>query len=171
MLLEHSQLDRDRQRVEGMISAFSNAQTAFGVIQGQIPAYQALLDFLAAFDQLTPLLQKQDYGGALALYAQLEQKMQALTSAMSRPNIPPDFTKGVDLVKALVDDFKPVLQAVAAGDYDRAQSLEGKVNQDIGALNAYQPSSMDTYETNLLRPYRDAYNAGMRRAGFTVSGS
>jgi hypothetical protein len=171
MLLEQGRLGSDRRRVEGMTSAFSNARTALGIIQGQLPAYEALLDFLTAFDQLTPLLQKQDYSGALALYGQMDAKMQALTASMSRANIPPDFTKGVGLIKALVDDFRPVLQAIASGDYATAQSQQPNVDQDIGALNAWQPTGMDAYETNLLRPYRDAYVAGIKKAGFTVSGS
>jgi hypothetical protein len=170
LLPERSRLASDRDRVAGMASAFTNAKTAFKILQTQIPVFQALVDVVDGFNSLQPYIDKDDWQGALNVLTQLDPKLQSLVTAASGANIPPEFTNGVKLLKQLADDFKKFLQAVVASDFSTAQSLSATLNNDVKALDNFNPSGMDTYEDNLLKPYKDAYEAGLRKAGFTVTG-
>jgi soluble cytochrome b562 len=170
LLPERSRLAADRERVSGMVSAFTNAKTAFKILRDQIPVLQAFVDVIEGFDALAPFVDKEDWQGALNALNQLSPKLQTLVTAASGPNVPPDFTNGVKLIKQLADDFKSFLQAVVGNDLATARSLSPKLDADIKALDQFDPSGIEAYEDNLLKPYKDAYEGGMKKAGFTVTG-
>ena len=170
LIPEKQQLARDRERVEGMISAFSSAKSAFGILHGQMTAYEALLDVIAQFDTINTFLDKGDFSGALGAFGQLDQKMQALLTAAGGKNIPPQMGVFVTALKTLVDDLKKFVQAAQAGDVGTVQSLSAKIESEAKGLGNFDTTAMDTYEDNLLKPYKDAYEGGMKKAGFTVTG-
>ena len=170
LLPQRQQLARDQSRTEAVISAFNSASSLFKIEQGQLTAFQSLVDVVEQFDNISGFIDRQDAAGALAGYPPLEQKLQALVSAASAPNVPPQFTAGVNLLKSLGDDLKRLLQAIQANDAATEQTLALKIEAEANALGSFDSSGMDTYEEALLKPYRDAYESGMKKAGFTLSG-
>lgn len=170
LLPEKSRLDRDRERVAGMVSAFNNAKSAFNILQGQIPVIQSLVDVVDGFNSLQPFIDKQDWQGALNVMNQLDPKLQSLVTAASGSNIPPDFSNGVKVLKKFGDDFKRFLQAVVSNDFATAEGMSSTLDADVKGLDSFNASGIDTYEDNLLKPYKDAYEAGLKKAGFTVTG-
>jgi hypothetical protein len=170
VLPERSKLAADRERVAGMISAFTNAKTGFKILQTLVPVMQAMIDVVEGLNALKPLLNNQDWQGAINVLNQVNPKLQNLLTLANGPNLPPEFALSVKLLNRFADDFKSLLQAIVAKDFATAQSLAPRVDADEKALNLVDLSGMDAYEDNLLKPYRDAYEAGLRKAGFTVTG-
>jgi hypothetical protein len=170
LLPEKSRLAADRDRVAGMVSAFNNARSAFKILQDQLPVIQSLVDVIDGFNSLQPFIDKQDWQGALNVMNQLDPKLQSLVTTAGAANIPPDFANGVKLLKKFADDFKRFLQAVVSNDFGTAEGLSSTLDADVKALDSFNPSGMDAYEDNLLKPYKDAYEAGLKKAGFTVTG-
>lgn len=169
----HGQMNSQRTRVEGVISAFVSAQQLFAVTRVQIQGTSALFDAVIAFNALEPYLTRQDAAGALALYPALEQKLTAAAQATQGPNVPPQLRQVVGALTTLATDMKALLTAMQAQDFDALQAAASRMEANGSALSS-QLSSADveqavaTFEQTLLKPYVDRYNAGMKAAGITV---
>jgi hypothetical protein len=168
MWAQASQLAAERERVEAMISAFDSASGYLRIVQAQLRTVSSMLDAVAAFEAMSSFLERQDIAGALNRYPELEKKLQMTAELARAPGTPPQFQAEVNSLQTLVLDLKAILQAAQANDFDRLQSLQPKLDADAKALEAFDQKGFDDYETALAKPYRDRFEAGVRKAGFQL---
>jgi hypothetical protein len=161
-------LDRERARTEALLSALQAEDAAMGIEVDQMHAVSATLD---AEDTLNDLvvnhLGNQDIPGALALFPTLNTKLQTAEQATSGQNIPPQTHQVVTNMQSLSTDLNGFVQADQRGDLDTMLNLEPKIENDANALQNFDSAGLDTYEQNLLQPYENQFNAGVRAAGFS----
>jgi hypothetical protein len=66
----------------------------------------------------------------------------------------------------MTDDLRVLLQGVEYRNVVVVQEMLPKITADESALSGDDMSDMGPFEQNLLQPYIDGYNSGMRAAGF-----
>jgi hypothetical protein len=72
------------------------------------------------------------------------------------------------LMNTMTTDLKGLIQSLQSNDVSAIEASASKVGTDADALQALDTSQIDSFETNLLKPYVDSYDANMKKAGFTI---
>jgi hypothetical protein len=161
-----SQLANEQRRVEALLAGLKSARSGIGIIAGQAAAFVALFDLVESLEQLVPYLNSRDLNGLLAHYPNVDQRMQALVAAVSGSSFSPHFVSAVNHMKTMTDDLRVLLQGVEYRNVVVVQEMLPKIKADESALSGDDMSDMGPFEQNLLQPYIDGYNSGMRAAGF-----
>jgi hypothetical protein len=163
---DRSKFAHDQRRVAALLEALQSARSGMRIIQGQVTTYVALFDVLDGYVALVPYLDSQDVNGALAHYSTLDQNMQVLVASTNSAKFSPHFIVAVNHLKALTADLETLLAAIQYRNAGVFQVLRPKVKADADALSSDNVSDMALFEQNLLVPYIDGYNSGVKAAGF-----
>jgi hypothetical protein len=163
---DKSELADQRGRVEALITGLNSASSGIGIIEAQAAALVALLDVFDSMYTIAPYIARRDANGALTHYSTLDQNMQILIAAIGGAKVSPEFVKSVDDLKVLIGDFKQLLEAVQYRNVGLVDSTLPKVQADITTADNDHILDWNSFERNLLQPYVDRYNSGVKAAGF-----
>jgi hypothetical protein len=163
---DRSKFASDQRRVAALLGGLQSARSGIGIIQGQVTAYVALFDVLDGYVALVPYIDSQDVNGALTHYSTLDQNMQVLVASTNSAKFSPHFNVAVNHLKSLTADLETLLEAIQYRNAGLFQAVRPKVKADADALTGDNLSDMVLFERNLLVPYIDGYNSGVKAAGF-----
>jgi hypothetical protein len=163
---ERGSLDKERSRVDAVVTAFLAARAVLQIGGDQMRALSSIFD---AESVLLGTIQQQDVARALAAYPQVESKVQQAVTLSKALNVPPQIQALATSMGTLAADFKQFLQAQQSKNFNALQRSAAKVQADADGF-AFDDKGFNAYETNLFKPYQDRYNQALRQAGFTVTG-
>jgi hypothetical protein len=108
--------------------------------------------------------------GALALYPQVDGKVQAAVALSGGMYIPPQMLTPTNTLMTLAADFKQVIQAAQKKDLKAIQALQPAIGAEANALGHYDQQGLDSYEVHLFQPFQERYRQALKQAGFTLTG-
>lgn len=161
-------LDKERARVESIITAFTAGGEGLQVLKDQMVFASAAFDVEGALAALIPVLTKGDVNGALSMYAPLDSKIPQAITLSKGPNIPPQLQTLMTQLATLAADLKQFLQAAQARNASEVQRLQPKIEQDARALQNFDERGLNAYEDQLFKSYADRYKQGMTQAGIKL---
>jgi hypothetical protein len=167
--LSRIQYAGDEKRVEAMISAFGAAGGELVILHTQIDYFAKLADALDAFQIVTVKADGNDVQGALDGYTRLNPAMQAVVGAAGDPDIAPQFKHLTSGMKTVVGDYKTALIAMQSKDSTATKAALDQLQSAIDSIGAFDETGFETWEQNLLQPYRTQYATGIKDAGFTLT--
>lgn len=165
-----SQLNDDQRRVEAAALAFESADKFLSTVDNQMRCFTTTLAALVEFDNVTRFVQARDFSGGLALVPQLRQQVQDAATLARGDNIPPQLKALADVLTRAVDHLNQALAALQKNDGATAAAMASALQADgRAAADTYDQAAFDAFEHKVLDPYKSAYEAQMRKAGFVVT--
>jgi len=168
VVTQRTALDRERARVESMITAFTAGGDGLRVMQDQMVFYSMVFDVEGAMAAIVPVLTKGDFKGALSMYGPIDSKIPQAVTLSKGPHIPPQLQTLMTGLATFAADLKQFLVAAQANDVSGAQRLLPALERDATALESLDEQGLKAYEDQLFKPYADRYKQGMAQAGFTL---
>lgn len=162
-------MERDRERLEAVTTAFTAADAALSVADDQLQFNMALVAATEMFDQVGAKLNADDVAGTLALYGQLDTAVQQVVELAKSASIPEQLRILATALQSTAADVKKVVQAVQAKDLRTATALEPKLDSDEKALNTFDENAAKAQAAQIFQPYRARYETALRAAGFRVA--
>ena len=163
-------LDQERGRVDSVVTGVSVAGEFLRVAGDQMRFTSSMLDAEIALVGVVALVQQQNMAGALALYPQVDGKVQAAVALSGGMYIPPQMLTPTNTLMTLAADFKQVIQAAQRKDLKTIQSLQPAIGAEANALGHYDQQGLDSYEVHLFQPFQERYRQALKQAGFTLTG-
>jgi hypothetical protein len=170
VLSQRGPLDQERGRVDSVVTGFSVAGEFLRVAEDQMRFTSSMLDAEIALVGVVGLVQQQNMAGALALYPQVDGKVQQAVALSDGMYIPPQMLTPTNTLLALAADFKQVIQAAQRKDLKTIQALQPQISAEANALGHYDQQGLDSYEASLFKPYQERYRQALKQAGFTLTG-
>jgi hypothetical protein len=164
---QRGSLDKERARVDSVVTAFSAAHDYFQLAGDQMRFNSSMLD---AEMVLLGAIQEKDLTRALAAYANVDSKVQHAVTLSKGPNIAPAMQTLMGALATLAADFKQLLQAAHAGNLKATQAAQAKVTSAANAVGIFDQKGFDEFEAKTFKPYQDRYDQALRQAGFSVIG-
>jgi hypothetical protein len=170
VLSQRGALDQERGRVDSVVTGFSVAGEFLKVAEDQMRFTSSMVDAEIALVGVVALVQQQNMAGALALYPQVDGKVQAAVALSGGMYIPPQMLTPTNTLVTLAADFKRVIQAAQKKDVKTIQALQPAIAAEANALGHYDQQGLDSYEAHLFQPFQARYRQALKQAGFTLTG-
>jgi len=169
VITQRGSLDQERSRADAVITAFSAAMGALQVGLDQMNDESAMLDAASALEAVMPMINRQDFHGALAALPAVDAKMQRAVTLSKGENVAPQMQAMTGAMATFVAVLEQFLRAAQSGDISATQATGTKLQGDADAVGRFDQAGFDAYESGLFKPYEDRYVTALQRVGFKVT--